>query len=416
MTDAGHEQRSRRLSIAFLRPRMGIGGSERLVADAAVALTERGHEVTLVVPGPDAVQFPELAAHAIAFDAPRALLPNHIAGRLQAPLAIGRTAQAAWRMRGRPRRPDVIFSDVVPHVIPLAKRLTGAPVLYFCHYPDLLLTPDSGRGATTYRAYRRPLDRLEARGMAAADALAVNSRFTLGAARRTFPCIPAERFTVLNPGVAVPPLPPGPPHGGTNTILSISRFDPRKNLLLAVDTLAALRDRLGAEAFGTVRLVVAGRYDERRPDAVAVLRALRQRAREHGIEGHVEFVLSPTESERKALVAQCLAVLYTPSAEHFGYVPIEAMAAARPVVAADNGGPSETIVDGETGLLCQATADAFAAALARLVNDRAMAGRMGLAGHAHVARHFSLQRFGDDLDRLVCGMASPAAPAEGRFA
>src|SRR5205085_12098901 len=134
-----------------------------------VALKQAGHDVTLFVPNPDKVQFPELAQHQIAFESPFAPLPNHIGGRLQAPLAIARTAWAAWWMSRSARPPDVIFSDVVPHVIPLVRKLTGRPVLYFCHYPDLLLTPDGSRQASGYRIYRQPFDRMEEAGIAAAD-------------------------------------------------------------------------------------------------------------------------------------------------------------------------------------------------------------------------------------------------------
>lgn len=44
-------------------------------------------------------------------------------------------------------------------------------------------------------------------------------------------------------------------------------------------------------------------------------------------------------------------LLYTPSNEHFGIVPLEAMLASVPVLAVNSGGPLETIVDGETGWL-----------------------------------------------------------------
>lgn len=35
------------LKIAFLHPDLGIGGAERLIVDAAVALQQKGHDVTM---------------------------------------------------------------------------------------------------------------------------------------------------------------------------------------------------------------------------------------------------------------------------------------------------------------------------------------------------------------------------------
>jgi glycosyltransferase involved in cell wall biosynthesis len=77
------------------------------------------------------------------------------------------------------------------------------------------------------------------------------------------------------------------------------------------------------------------------------------------------------------------------------------MAAGRPVVAVNGGGPAETVVSEETGFLCEPTADAFGAALAAILVDRGRTEAMGAAAHAHVAAHFSLERFGDGLHGLV---------------
>ena len=49
----------------------------------------------------------------------------------------------------------------------------------------------------------------------------------------------------------------------------------------------------------------------------------------------------------------------------------------RAVLAVNNGGPAEPVVHGETGFLCEPTADAFADALAALVLGRAIGRRLG---------------------------------------
>ena len=121
---------------------------------------------------------------------------------------------------------------------------------------------------------------------------------------------------------------------------------------------------------------------------------------------HVVFLQSITTQEREALFTRCRVVLYTPENEHFGYVPLEAMAAGRPVVAVKSGGPRETIRHGETGLLCDPTPDAFAAALHELIVNPALAQRMGQAGRVHVDRFFSLRAFGERLNGIVEGLVS----------
>jgi glycosyltransferase involved in cell wall biosynthesis len=66
------------------------------------------------------------------------------------------------------------------------------------------------------------------------------------------------------------------------------------------------------------------------------------------------------------LLARCRALI-APGIEDFGIVPVEAMAAGRPVVAFAAGGTLETVVDGRTGVLFkEASASALAGAIERL--------------------------------------------------
>ncbi len=65
----------------------------------------------------------------------------------------------------------------------------------------------------------------------------------------------------------------------------------------------------------------------------------------------VLFLLSVPGQMKTVLLKGATLLLYTPSNEHFGIVPLEAMLAGVPVLAVNSGGPLETIVDGETGWL-----------------------------------------------------------------
>ena len=97
--------------------------------------------------------------------------------------------------------------------------------------------------------------------------------------------------------------------------------------------------------------------------------------------------------EQVAPAYAALDIVCVPSteAEAFGLVAVEAMAAARPVVAARIGGLPEVVVDGETGLLHPAgDARALAARLQELIIDPQRRHDLGQAGRARFEREFTV--------------------------
>lgn len=77
--------------------------------------------------------------------------------------------------------------------------------------------------------------------------------------------------------------------------------------------------------------------------------------------------------------------------ESYGKVNLEAMASGKPVVSTNRGGPSETVIDHETGYLVPpgdvATMSLYVITLLRDADLRA---KMGAAGRAHIEKHFAL--------------------------
>jgi glycosyltransferase involved in cell wall biosynthesis len=91
--------------------------------------------------------------------------------------------------------------------------------------------------------------------------------------------------------------------------------------------------------------------------------------------------------------------------ESFGLVNLEAMAAGLPVVASMWGGPSDVVKDGETGFLVNPLQTAVLAdRLLRVLQDEALAERMGAAGRARVAHLFSLEKHLDGVEALHAEM------------
>ena len=111
---------------------------------------------------------------------------------------------------------------------------------------------------------------------------------------------------------------------------------------------------------------------------------------------------------KAALIEHALALIYTPVNEHFGIVPIEAMALGRAVIAHDSGGPRESVVSGETGYLC-ANWEEFGNAMGKLAEDRKLGEKMGQKGRERAEKRFSFEAFGEQLDREVRNMERKSA-------
>jgi phosphatidylinositol alpha-1,6-mannosyltransferase len=77
--------------------------------------------------------------------------------------------------------------------------------------------------------------------------------------------------------------------------------------------------------------------------------------------------------------------------EGFGIVFVEAAAAGVPQVAGDSGGAAEAVTDGGTGIVVRhpQDPDAVAIALARLIDDPALRGRLGAAARERAVNEFS---------------------------
>ena len=140
------------------------------------------------------------------------------------------------------------------------------------------------------------------------------------------------------------------------------------------------RQWLAIQALGLcrepVRLCFAGEADNpgQREECVRAVREL-------GLDHRVEWRGMVTEEEKRDLYAHCLGVIFPPMDEDYGYVTLEAMLSSKPVITcSDSGGPLEFVLDGETGLVAEATPQALAGAMDQLWSNRRQAADMGTAG------------------------------------
>ena len=395
-----------RAAVAVLHPDLGLGGAERLVVDEAAELAARGLRVVVYTAHHDPRRaFAETVAGAGGFEVRvrGRWFPRSVCGRCVALCAYVRglllALAIAWDARWRGENYGVVLVDQVAVAnVALRAFAGGAHVCFYCHFPDLLLSP---RGGWLKAAYRWPLDKLEEIATGLSHSLFVNSRYTLGVFHATFRVLSDRGVApaVLHPAVRLPPAGDLEPVRGNArpAVLSINRFERKKDIGLAVEALGEVHRALkGQGRAGLPRLVLAGGYDERLPENVEHLRELQRLAAERGLAKCVAFAPSFSDACRAELLAECWGVLYTPQNEHFGIVPLEAMAARRPVVACNSGGPTESVADGVTGFLCDPRPAAFVDAMLKLLQP-GVADALGLQARRHVEERFSRRAFGAEV-------------------
>lgn len=371
------------LRVGFIHPDLGIGGAERLIVDSALGLQRLGHNVHIFTSHHDPSHCFEETLTQLHVDLvkPPKWLPKSIAGRFHILLAHARQLQLTfWLITHGRQFPqfDVFFVDQLSTCIPLLRLCTGTPVLFYCHFPDKLLSEgqfavSKKKSGWLKKLYRLPMDWLEETTTRQGDVLLVNSAFTCSVFKQYFPSI--KRVPrVVYPGINVEAYENATLDNDKDltdlvsdrpTLVSLNRFEKKKNAALALKVFVKLDNP-------SMRLVLAGGYEPRVDDNVATLQELVGLCRETGLsyrilstnsmahnlnppvldpEPSVLFVLNYTTTQRTYLLdpAHTVALLYTPQNEHFGIGPVEAMLCGIPVIAWRSGGPVESVLDDREG-------------------------------------------------------------------
>ncbi len=176
---------------------------------------------------------------------------------------------------------------------------------------------------------------------------------------------------------------------------TLGRLARQKNLELFLEMAAGLN--AAAPAGRRLRFVVAG-------DGPA-LPGLRAAAQERGLSESVMFAGARHDVAR-VLTAFDIFVL-TSDFEGLPNAVMEAMGAARPVVATRAGGTEEVVQDGVTGyLVAPGDAAGLVERVACLAGDPGLRRRMGKEGRARIAAEFSVQKMVGRTTALydeVCG-------------
>lgn len=345
----------KRILICTAQVPFARGGAELLAEGLRDALRERGHSVDIVA-------------------LPYAWQPHE---RLTA-------SALAWRLLDLEQIDGVPVDQIIctkfpsyaarhPHkTVWLVHQHRQAYDWYGTPFSDFANTPED-------RAIRDQLLRMDRATLSEARGLHAISR---NVAERL------KRYTGLEARPLYPPsryagrLRAGP-YG--DYLLSDARLDAAKRLDLLLRALARTRH--------PVRCILTGAGAERE--------RLERLAGDLGLAARVEFRGFVPDDELLALYAAARAVYYAPYDEDYGFTAVQALAAARPVVTADDaGGVLEFVSDNHTGLVAAATAEALAAKIDLLFDDQGLAARLGVAGPPRVA--------GITWDRVVTSLVDEA--------
>lgn len=287
---------------------------------------------------------------------------------------------------------DLVFASVGDYTYaPLILRHLRTPSAYYCHEPmRTVYEPDVPRPymrtppalaplravwrhvSAGYAGLRKAWDAQAARR---ASIVFVNSEYTREYTRRAY----GIESIVNHPGVDVEEFRPRGERPDDFVLSGPGTIIPSKGYDWAIRTIGAI------PAERRPKLVIAGNDADPRER-----RYLETLAAAYAVD--LEVRVAVPDEELKRLLRMARLMLYTPHLEPFGIASLEAMASGTPVVAVNEAGPRETIVDGLTGFLRERDPAALAAAVDVLLRDNGLRARMSAA-----ARDRAVSRWTWDL-------------------
>ena len=159
-----------------------------------------------------------------------------------------------------------------------------------------------------------------------------------------------------------------------------------------------------AEACPAARFVVVGGTVFGGEETYAA--SLTQLAESLGITASLAF-LGQRDDLWRVLSGLDILVHCSIEPEPFGRVIIEGMAAGLPVVAYDHGGPSDIVVDGETGILVRPNdVEGLADAVHGLVDDGQRRARLGQAGQIRAAQRYEVNALTREIEAVLSSVVA----------
>lgn len=297
-------------------------------------------------------------------------------------------ARAAERLEALPSGQPVVVDGLAGGVLPVPlRRLSArAPVVALVHHP---LAEETGLDA----AARQALAASEKAGLAYARRVVATGPATAARLVRDY-AVPEARLGVVIPGTD--PAPPATGSGDPPLLLTVAALSPRKGHAVLVEALRRVADRAWRADFvgSTTRDPACG-------DAVrrAIVKA--------GLETRIDLVGELSADALSECYARADLFVLPSLLEGFGMVLTEALARGLPIVATTAPAIPDTVPPDAGLLVAPDDPAALAGALARVLDDPALAGRLRSAAR-EARRH--LADWTDQVARFEAELEKAARP------
>jgi glycosyltransferase involved in cell wall biosynthesis len=296
------------------------------------------------------------------------------------------------------RNYDLMFGH--PDIFTLIPRLLfyiDIPVVYYLHEPfgpgfvrqfELDRVPERGWRAKIDRVdpliqlYQNRLEKMRSQSIHKANILLANSEFTRKMMHDAYDVdAPVCYYGVNSEGFR-----PMPDAQRQDFVMSVGELSPRKGFDFLIQSIG----HIPVDKRPVLKLACNVVHDD-------VLKSLKALSVQYGVT--LEILSGLDTDKLCVLYNQARLCVYAPVLEPFGLVPLEAMACGTAVVGVREGGVAETIVHGETGVLVSRDSKEFGQAVLRLLEDPALAQKMGGNGRAHILENWTWGKSTAEIER-----------------
>jgi glycosyltransferase involved in cell wall biosynthesis len=302
----------------------------------------------------------------------------------QMPLRGVLDLKSAWQMAGVIRHGEI----TAIHAHNFKEAFTAAYARVLAGRKDIRLVmcrnlTRKGKNSLPYRWLYRQL-----------DTIVFDSQLAMDEFLSTGPAIGREKLRVIFNAVVMPeklvPADVRGKHGIPQDELVVmyhGRLDPEKGIDVLIEAVALLRDL-------PFRLVLVGRGSEEYTAHLQQLIADRQLTGKVVMAGFLSAVLP-------YVAAADIGVLPSIVPEGCSLSAQEHLSQGHPIIATNNGGQREYIVDGSNGLLVPpGDAQALAGALTRLIGNEALRRQMGRQARADYDDHLNYEHFYQQIQTI----------------